>query len=186
MARRGRPKKAGKRTAGGRLKERPVTFDKGTQRTQDKFSVYGTDGTDAIGRAYAMGLLGDNGLELRDLARKVHRAYWPMLQVGREKSCLGLDIHGQAVNDNLLDPEEREYKIRREKRLTETLRSVQRMGTQHRKAFDDLVIEIMPDHGPVWLEQLIWAKSHRVEPDPAAKQALARAIEALEHIADDW
>lgn len=186
MARRGRPRKSGKRTASGRLQDRAITFDKGSQRTQDKTSVYGTDGTDAIGRAYVMGLLGENGLELRNLARKIHRAYWPMLQVGREKSCLGLDINGQAVNDNLLDPEEREYKIRREKRLTETLRSVQRMSTQHRKAFDDLVIEIMPDHGPQWLEQLIWAKSHRVEPDPAAKQALDRAIEALEQISNQW
>ena len=125
MARRGRPRKAGKRTASGRLKAQPVTFDKGTERTQDKFSVYGADGSDAIGRAYVMGLLGadSNGhptseaLDLRNLARKIHRAYWPMLAVGREKSCLGLDINGQAVNDNLLDPEEREYKIKREKRL---------------------------------------------------------------------
>ena len=183
---RGRPSKSGKRTKSGRLKERPVTFDRGTQRTQDKFSVYGADGSDAIGRAYVMGLLGDNGLELRNLARKIHRAYWPMLQVGREKSCLGLDVNGMAVNDNLLDPEEREYKIRREKRLTETLRSVERMGRQHRKAFDDLVVEINPDSGPLWLDAMIWAKEHGREPDPAHTQALERAIAALEHIADDW
>lgn len=183
---RGRPRKAGKRTKSGRLKERPVIFDKGSQRTEDKFSVYGADGSDAIGRAYVMGLLGDNGLELRNLARKIHRAYWPMLAVGREKSCLGLDVNGMTVNDDMLEPEEREYKIAREKRLTETLRSVQRMGTQHRKAFDDLVIEIMPDHGPQWLEQLIWAKSHRVEPEPSAKQAMERAIGALEQIAARW
>lgn len=182
----GRPRKAGKRTKSGRLKERPVTFDKGSDRTQDKFSVYGPDGSDAIGRAYVMGLLGPNGLELRNLARKIHRAYWPMLAVGREKSCLGLDINGQISNDDLLDPEERDYKIRREKNLTDTLRKVERMGRQHRKAFDDLVIEIMPDHGPVWLEQLIWAKERNVEPDPAAKQALARAIYALEQIASEW
>ena len=183
---RGRPSKSGKRTKSGRLKERPVTFDKGTQRTQDKSSVYGPDGSDAIGRAYVMGLLGDNGLELRNLARKVHRAYWPMFGTGREKSCLGLDVNGMAVNDNLLDADEREYKIKREKRLTETLRSVARMGNAHRKAFDELCIDINPDHGPKWLEQLIWAKSHRVGPDPAAQQALERAIAALEHIAPEW
>lgn len=182
----GRPRKAGKRTKSGRLKERPVLFDKGSQRTEDKFSVYGPDGSDAIGRAYVMGLLGPDGLELRNLARKIHRAYWPMLAVGREKSCLGLDVNGMTVNDDILEPEEREYKIAREKRLTDTLRSVQRMSAQHRKAFDDLVIEIMPDHGPVWLEQLIWAKERKVEPDPAAKQAMERAIAGLEHIAHNW
>ena len=194
MARRGRPRKAGKRTASGRLKAQPVTFDKGTERTQDKFSVYGADGSDAIGRAYVMGLLGadSNGqptseaLDLRNLARKIHRAYWPMLAVGREKSCLGLDINGQAVNDNLLDPEEREYKIRREKRLTDTLRTVERMSRQHRKAFDDLCIELHPDCGPVWLDALIWAKRHGKTADRADEQAMARAIEALEQIGPKW
>lgn len=186
MARRGRPRKAGKRTASGRLKAQPVTFDKGTERTQDKFSVYGADGSDAIGRAYVMGLLGDNGLELRNLARKIHRAYWPMLAVGREKSCLGLDINGQEVNDNLLDPEEREYKIRREKRLTDTLRAVERMSRQHRKAFDDLCIEMHPDSGPAWLDGLIWAKTHGKPVDPAHKRAMTRAIEALEQIGPKW
>ena len=183
---RGRPSKSGKRTKSGRLKERPVTFDRGTQRTQDKFSVYGADGSDAIGRAYVMGLLGDNGLELRNLARKIHRAYWPMFGQGREKSCLGLDVNGQAVNDNLLDPEEREYKIRREKRLTETLRSVARLGASHRKAFDQLCIDINPDEGPAWVDGLIWAKKHGREPELAHTQALERAMAALEQIAPEW
>ena len=186
---RGRKKKQGKRTPSGQLSRaqpKAVTFDKGSDRTQLKFSVYGSDGSDAIGRAYVMGLLGDNGLELRNLARKIHRAYWPMFAVGREKSCLGLDINGQAVNDNLLDADERAYKINRERKLTDTLRSVQRMGHQHKQAFSDLCIEIMPDCGPKWLDALIWAKEHRVPPDPAHTQALARAIEALEAVANEW
>lgn len=186
---RGRKKKQGKRTPSGRLsraKPQVVTFDKGSQRTQDKFSVYGPDGSDAIGRAYVMGLLGDNGLELRNLARKIARAYWPMLAVGREKSCLGLDIHGQAVNDNMLDPAERERKIARERKLTDTTRQVASMGAQHRRAFDALCIDIHPDCGPAWLDGLIWAKKHGKEPDPAHRQALAHAIAALENVADKW
>lgn len=189
MAKRGRKRKPGNRTPSGQLsraKPKQVTFDKGSDRTQDKFSVYGPDGADAIGRAYVKDLLGDNGLELRNLARKIHRAYWPMLAVGREKSCLGLDINGQAVNDNLLDPEEREYKIKREKRLTDTLRTVERMSRQHRKAFDDLCIEINPDTGPAWLDKLIWAKQHGKTPDRADAQALERAIEALKAVANEW
>lgn len=185
MAHRGRPRKSGKRTASGRLRA-TVTFDRGSQRTQDKFSVYGPDGSDAIGRAYASGLLGEDGLELRNLARKVHRAYWPMFAVGREKSCLGLDINGQAVNDNLLDSDEREYKIRRERKVTETTRTVTRMGAQHRRAFDGLCLDINPDCGPVWLDALIWAKKHGKPADPAHQQALKHAIEALEQIRTIW
>ena len=202
MAKRGRPKKSGKRTKSGRLsraKPVEVIFDKGSQRTQDKFSVYGADGSDAIGRAYVMGLLGvdssgqptSEALELRNLARKIHRAYWPMLAVGREKSCLGLDINGQAVNDNLLDPEERERKIAREKRLTETLRAIAKLGAGHRRAFDELCIDINPDQGPHWLEGLIWDRRrvNRGAPsvaDPAHRQALHRAVEALESVANRW
>ena len=186
MARRGRPRKAGKRTAGDRLQARAPSYVPPSDWTRERYSVYGADGSDAIGRAYVEGLLGENGLELRNLARKIHRAYWPMFGQGREKSCLGLDVNGQAVNDNLLDPEEREYKIRREKRLTETLRSVARLGASHRKAFDQLCIDINPDEGPAWVDGLIWAKKHGREPELAHTQALELAIAALEHIAPEW
>lgn len=189
MAKAGRKRKPGKRTPSGQLSRavpQAVTFDKGSKRTQDKFSVYGADGSDAIGRAYVQGLLGPDGLELRNLARKVFRAYWPMLAVGREKSCLGLDINGQAVNDNLLPDEERDYKIARERRLTATLRKVDRMGQAHRRAFDALVIDINPDCGPIWLDGLIWAQEHGKPADPWHTSCLKRAMEALEAIANEW
>lgn len=189
MAKAGRKRNAGKRTPSGRLsraKAPSPIFDKGSQRTQDKFSVYGPDGSDAIGRAYVQGLLGEDGLELRNLARKIHRAYWPMLAVGREKSCLGLDINGQAVNDNLLDEDERAYKIAREKRLTHTLRHVAMMGQPHRRAFDALCIDLHPDCGPVWLDGIIWAKTHGKPVDPWHADCLKRAIEALKAVANEW
>lgn len=189
MAKRGRPKKMGKRTPSGQLsraKPREVVFDQGTKRTQDKTSVYGADGSDAIGRAYVMGLLGDNAQELKALARKVWRAYWPMMQVGREKSCLGLDVHGMAANDDLLDRDERQHKIDRERKLTDTLRMLDRMGNQYRRAFDQLVIDINPDCGPDWLDALIWCKKHNRPATLAHEQTLARAIKALEAVANEW
>lgn len=187
MARAGRKRKQGKRTTSGRLSRAgEQRYDKGSDAAQARQSQFGEDGYDPIGRAYRAGLLGEDGLELRNLSRKVFRAYWPMLAVGIEKSCLGLDIHGQAANDDLLDPDARQYKIDREKKLTETLRQLDRMGRQHRKAFDDLCIEILPDFGPSWLDGLIWAKGHNKPADPAHLTSLKLAIEAMERIAHKW
>jgi len=194
----GRKRKQGvKRTAKGRISRAAdaIIYDRGSQRTADKFSVYGVDGSDAIGRAFHHGLLGDDGLMLRNAARKLHRAYWPMLAVGREKSCLGLDIHGAAANDDLLAQGERQFKIDRERRLTDTLRKVDRMGSAIRRSFDQLVIDINPDCGPAWLDALIWVAKRnagrketepRLAADPAHEQALGRALEALRDIANEW
>ena len=184
MAKAGRKRKAGKRTASGRLSRagQSVVFDQGTERTRMKFSVYGQDGSDAIGRAFYHGLLGDDGQNLKDTARKVFRAYWPMLAVGRVGSCLG-DNHGAANDDDFLPPDERERKIEREKRLTEELRTVARLGHDYRRAFDALVIDINPDEGPAFLDAIIWAKTHGRAPAKADMDKLAKAIEALEAIA---
>lgn len=185
----GRKRKKGKRTPSGQLsraKPRAVTYDKGTDRAQMKFSVYGADGSDAIGRAYQSELLGQDGLELRNLARKVFRAYWPMLSVGREKSCLGLDVNGQAVNDDLLPAEERQYKIDRERKLTQTLRQIDLMGPQARKAFDQLCIDIHPDCGPSWLDAIIYARKKGMEPDIAHRRNLDMALRALREISNEW
>lgn len=183
-----RKRKAGaKRTAKGRIsRARDATFDRGSDYTALKFSVYGPDGSDAIGRAHHHELLGPDGLTLRNTARNLHRAYWPMLHVGREKSCLGLDVFGHQADDSTIDWEERQRRIDRERKLTDTLRRIDRMGAQHRRAFDQLVIEINPDSGPKWLDALIWSKSHKREPDIAAAQALAHAIAVLEAVSNEW
>lgn len=184
----GRKRKAGvKRTASGRIsRARDASFDRGSDWTALKFSVYGPDGSDAIGRAYHHGLLGEDGLNLRNAARKLHRAYWPMLQVGREKSCLGLSVFGHEPDDSLLDSDERQHRIDRERKLTDTLRQIDRMGGAHRRAFDQLVLDINPDTGPQWLDALIWAKGHGKTPDVAHTGALERAIEVLAVVANKW
>ena len=176
---RGRKRKAGKREANGRIQRPSVVFDQGSDRTRAKFSVFGQDGSDAIGRAYVAGLLGDDGLNLRNAARSVFRAYWPMMVVGRYQ-CAIADKSGGAVNDD--DPSTDRIKAR-EEWLTDTLRMVDRMGRDTRRAFDQLVIDINPDEGPSWLDSIIWHRQHGREPDRAHEALLERALEPLRIIA---
>lgn len=174
MARPGRKHKQGKREPNGRLVR--IQFDHGTSRAQMKFEQYGTDGADAIGRAYQAGLLGDNADAIKDTARRIAKAYWPMLEVGTYRCTLS-DASGSA-NDNF----DHDRLKAREEWLTGILRSVDRLGRAHRKAFDDLVIEVHPDSGPKWLERMIYARSHQIGCELADLQSLGMAIEAIEEV----
>jgi hypothetical protein len=168
-----------KREPNGRLSRKGMPrspIDKGTERAQEKMARYGQEGADAIGRAYMAGLLGENRDALKDTARKVFRAYWPMLAVGSYKCALN-DAQGSA-NYNY----DREALIARERWLTGILRQIDRLGAIERRLFDELVININPDHGPAWLDSLIWHKAHNKEPDPLDVKRLETAISALNHI----
>lgn len=173
----GRKRKTGKREPNGRLSriDQP-RFDTGTARAQLKFQQYGTDGADAIGRAYQAGLLGENADAIKDTARKIAKAYWPMLEVGTYRCTLS-DPSG--ANDNPDDPSRIKA---REEWLTGVLRRVDRMGNTTRRAFDALVIDIHPDTGPKWLDALIWHRKH-AKPYPASDaQWLGLAIDAMNEI----
>lgn len=173
----GRKRKQGKREANGRLSRvGEVRFDTGTARAKLKFEQYGTDGADAIGRAYQAGLLGEHGDAIRDTARKVFRAYWPMLEIGAYRCTLS-DPSG--ANDNLTDPERIKA---REEWLTSILRRVDRMGHTSRKAFDSLVIDVHPDQGPKWLDSLIWHRKHAKPYPTSDAQWLTLAIDAINEI----
>lgn len=177
---RGRKRKACRREPNGKPSRKGVprlTIDKGTERLQLKQEEYGTEGTDAIGRAFASGLLGEDGNILKDHARKIFKAYWPMLEVGRYNCTLN-DRSGRS-NDNF-DPEAIKA---REKWLNEQLRIADRIGRTQRKLFDQLVINPNPDYGPAWLDSLIWHKA-RNKPFPASDHAaLNMAIEVLRTLA---
>jgi hypothetical protein len=178
MARRGRKAKAVKREANGRASRKGlprVTFDVGTDRARIKIEMYGTDGTDAIGRARVHGLLGEDGDAIRDTARKVARAYWPMLEVGTYRCTLSDSASG-------FWREQSEADKRREEWLTDTLRKVDRMGRAHRRAFDDLVIDIHPDSGPAWLDEIIWHRLHKREIPVLRQRMLDMAMEAIAEI----
>lgn len=173
----GRKRKAGKREPNGRLSriDQP-RFDTGTARAQLKFQQYGTDGADAIGRAYQAGLLGDDADAIKDTARKIAKAYWPMLEVGSYRCTLS-DPTG--ANDNPDDPARLKA---REEWLTTILRRVDRMGHATRRAFDALVIDIHPDHGPKWLDSLIWHRKHAKPYPTSDAQWLGLAIDAMKEI----
>lgn len=182
MSKAGRKRKAGKREPNGRLSRIDVPrFDTGTDRARLKFSQYGTEGADAIGRAHAHGLLGPDADNLRDTARKIARAYWPMLEVGSYRCTLN-DGSGGANDNSDETAEDRSARIkRREEWLSRTLRTVDVMDTarRHRSAFDGLVIDVHPDSGPRWLDAIIWAKGHGREPLASDLAILERAKAAL-------
>lgn len=176
---RGRKRKAVKREPNGRASRKGlprVIFDQGTDRAKEKVAAYGTEGADAIGRAYVAGLLGENADAIRDTARNIFCAYWPTLEVGSFRCTLN-DARG-ASNDNF-DPERIKA---RERWLNSVTAQVDKMGRATRKAFDELVIDPQPDHGPKWLDSLIWHKQHG-KPIPARdSEMLFLAMSAMNRI----
>jgi hypothetical protein len=139
-------------------------------------ALYGPDGCDAIGRAYRAGLLGEGNeaKALLDTARAISGAYWVAFEQGRYQCALGDRTHG-----NVEQIDQAKVK-RREEWLTECLNVVNRMGRDVRRAFDQLVIDVHPDHGPTWLDTAIWHE-HRKLPAPlVVKAQMRRALDALE------
>ena len=52
------------------------------------------------------------------------------------------------------------------------------MGIEYRRAFDDLVIDVNADEGPIWLDRLITKQFKQVD-----SETLHRAIYALNKLA---
>lgn len=181
-AKRGRPRKKGPRTASGRLSRATLTFDKGTERTQAKQAQFGTQGCDAIGRAYMAGLLGerdsDTARAMLDTARKLAKQYRRAYENAPYQPAIADKTGGSLA---IIDHERIK---RQEQELNETLKFVSSMGRQVRRAFDQLVLEDYPDHGPPLLDELIWAKAHGKEPSPAAKSFLSLALDPLDILAN--
>jgi hypothetical protein len=183
MGKAGRKRKHGKRTPSGRLsRAKPVTpaFDRGTERAQAMQALYGPDGADAIGRAYRAGLLGE-GAEAKamlDTARQIANAYWQAYETGRYQCTLGDKTGGGVAT---LDHEKAK---RREQWLAHVLDFVNHMGRDVRRAFDALVVDVHPDHGPPFLDNLIYAKRRRMPPATADLAQFRRAMDALELLAE--
>jgi hypothetical protein len=167
MATRGRKRKTGKRTASGVLSRAGRAYDKGSERAEWKQSIYGADGSDALGRAYVMGLLGEHGQTLLATGRAIARAYWPIFGTGRIGCTLG-GATGGGGDGNLAQ----------EQWLSAQLATINALGHDYRRAFDSLVIDINADEGPAWLDRLIDRK-----PQPADQATLYRAIFALNKLA---
>jgi hypothetical protein len=149
----GYKRKSGKRTKSGRLSRAgvpAVRIDRGTERAQAMRELYGDNCSDAIGRAFERGLLG-SGTEAKsmlDTARAIHRAYWAWYANGPIRCALA-DRSGGAV----VDDSERER--RQEEWLRGMLKTAGRGGQSVRVLFDQLVVDINPDMGPLWLDRII-------------------------------
>jgi hypothetical protein len=174
----GRPKKAGKRTKSGRLSRGPSNFDKGTERAQAMIALYGPDGCDAIGRLYQAGFLGEGedakGNEakaLLDMARKVSRLYWRAYETGAVKSCIADSNFGAIVDIDHARVKQQELW------LSESLRIVNSMGRNVRRSFDQLVVDVNPDHGPPWVDALLSRKG--TDNDKARLREALDGLEAL-------
>lgn len=191
MGKAGRKRKAGKRTPSGQLSRAGRLYDKGTERAEWKQSIYGADGSDALGRAYVMGLLGPEGSTLLATGRAIARAYWPIFGVGQMKCTLGNNGGGSEGEGNL----------DQERWLLAQLDAVAGMGIEYRRAFDNLVIDVNADEGPPWLDRMIEEKErYRIAVmkwDPAKdekapkiafwkndEQQLEKAIDALKKLVD--
>jgi len=178
----GRKRKPGRRTRSGRLsraKMPQASYDRGTPRAQAQRAIYGTDCSDAIGRAYRAGLLGeeDEAKPRLDTARALSAAYWASYTVGPCRSLLDTAPRGTGASID------HERAHRREKWLSEQLSNIDALGRTFRRAFDQLAIDIHPDEGPRWLDRLIAARLAAKSPQIADMHTLARAIVALDLIA---
>lgn len=174
----GRKRKPGKRTKSGQLSRAGASkFDRGTDHAQAMQSLYGTNGTDAIGRAFERGLLG-KGQEAKamlDMARRLSNAYWAAFETGSYKCPLNVRPRGGGV----VAPDSAHAK-RREKWLNDCLAFVRGMGEDVRKPFYQLVIDVHPDSGPDWVDRLCWAARTEVLADKRDTDRLRAALDALE------
>lgn len=145
--RRGRPSRSGKRTAGGRLIS-ATPFDKGTPQAQARHELFGDNGYDAIGRAYAMGLLGegDQAKDRLTIGRRYAQAYHAEYSIGRYRCALDSTVRGLSHTEGTND--------RREWVDAQTSR-LDALGL--RPWFEQLVdpLNIHTDRSPEWLGRMI-------------------------------
>lgn len=181
MARAGRKRKAGQRTKSGRLSRAGVVpYDRGTERAQAMQALYGDNWSDPIGRAFEAKLLGEgsDAKAMLDFARSLHVAYWRAYMVGPIRCTLGGSDAKQTGDVIDFDAEKTR---RREKWLNESLSCVSSMGV--RRQFDQLVLDVNPDHGPDWLDRIIYdekrGKATATQSDRAKLRAALDALETL-------
>ena len=181
----GRKRKAGKkRTRSGRISySNADRLVKGNIRAQAMQALYGTDGADALGRAFRHGLLGSGSeaKNLLDTGRRIANIYWQAYEDYPATCTLSDRVHG---SNSSISPEDAR---RREEWLNDALATVNALGRAQRACFDQLVIDVHPDHGPPWLDRLIMReRGQRIESADrliADNRTLRAAVAALATIA---
>ena len=183
MGKAGRKRKPGRRTKAGRLSRAGAPrYDKGTDHAQAMQALYGQDGCDAIGRAFRSGLLGEGSeaKALLDTARNLSNAYWSAYQTGGFVSPLAGHI---PASGNIAHLDHERIK-RREVWVRDSMAFVRDLGPEVDRAFRQIVIDVNPDHGPLWLDRLCYAsRTRHVEAEQSDERALRAALDALEALA---
>lgn len=172
----------GARSASGRKRDRTPERMQPCDGIIRKRAAYGfaandADYADAIGRAHIAGLLGD-GDRAKDMvvaARKIAWQYWRVFrpEFGTPDSLARFQPQAPT---HRIDPE-RERIL--EDAMNDSLDSIRKAGRNVRTAFDQLVIDMHPDHGPAWLDRIIFARRRDVQPDIRDMQMLQWAKDGL-------
>lgn len=203
----GKNQPKGTRTASGRLRrsmehERRVEPCDGVKRRHDLYGIAAndtgdadertlrkrdeTDTCDAIGRAFNAGLLHRDrarAKELLNAGRRIHRQYWRHVVDPVHKHRDSLERYMPQTGTAPVSDKDRDRII--EDALNDALKMVRNEGHNVRYAFDQLVIDLQPDAGPVWLDRIV--EAHRARPPRRATEGdyflLQLAIKGLEAIA---
>lgn len=139
-----------------------------------------TDACDALGRAFNAGLLGndrDKAKRLLEAGRRIAWQYWRVLGFATPDSLARFQPSQPS------QPMDTERERILEAALNDALGLVGARGRDVRRAFDQLVIDPHPDHGPLFLDQIIWAHRHQKRATERDYAWLALAKEGLEAVA---
>ena len=176
----------GNRSASGRKRDRTperVQPCEGLLRKRAAYGFADNDGdyADAIGRAYIAGLLGtgDRAKDLVVAARKIAWQYWRIFRPEFGSPDSLARFQPQAPGKHIDPAQERIL----EDALNDSLDTIGKAGRQVRKAFDELVIDMQPDHGPAFLDRIIFAHRQHKTADARDMQMLEWAKEGLSLIA---
>lgn len=191
MTKRGRPRKAGRRTDKGRLERNnyPVPiYDRGSEWVQAMRLKYGEHYGWAMGRAYAAGLLGEgNDAKNRlDAAKRFVRLYQRF--IGGVAYTCPLDDSvrgGNVVHLDVPDHQKDDHQW-----LFAAMDAMDVSGC--RPYFDQLISSLFIDSGPYWLDNILAVRvdmerkkpdSFRVRfaasPDQAILNAAIRALDII-------
>lgn len=176
----GRKRKAGPRTKSGQLSRAKI--DTGNDVVAKKSALYGQNHSDALGRAFANGLLGsDNAAKaMLDTGRAIGRSYWMDYEVGKIRCTLGDRSSGITIAEDIVRQRDKERWLKR---------TLKRVKPEMRPLFDSMVVDINPDCGPPWLDSIILELQTRRAKDahtasPGDWANLAAVLDMLSDIAN--
>ncbi len=177
MARKGRPRKPGRRTDTGKPIRAVTPHDKGNDRVQALRERFGEHYSTALGRAYAAGLLGEETLaRVRyDAGKRFQRAVERFFEVGRVRCPLGQERRSGGVSVQL---EANPYEADEWQWVCGMADWLSFTGL--RPWLDQLTLGLYHDADPYWLAALLDGGKH-----PADLAVLDTVIKALDLIAPE-